>query len=128
VERPGEPVVTPQAYSRPQFEGDAPRPLEAFARPDAQIAEAGPESLARFIARNGGIRLDGDAAATDLHRFNIPGHGNVARPTGKSIDDFWRERLIEEGYFRPGSCATPATRIPGPPTPAWRASPRPRRR
>ena len=101
VERPGEPVVTPQAYSRPQFEGDAPRPLEAFARPDAQAAEAGPESLARFIARNGGIRLDGDAAATDLHRFNIPGHGNVARPTGKGIDDFWRERLIEEGYFRP---------------------------
>lgn len=101
VERPGEPVATPQAYSRPQFEGDAPRPLEAFARPDAQAAEAGPESLARFIARNGGIRLDGDAAATDLHRFNIPGHGNVARPTGKSVDDFWRERLIEEGYFRP---------------------------
>ncbi|MDH2313328.1 hypothetical protein [Methylobacterium brachiatum] len=101
VERPGEPVVTQQQYSRPQFNDGAPRPLEAFARPDAEAATAGPESLARFIARNGGIRLDGEAAATDLHRFNIPGHGNVARPTGKGIDDFWRERLIEEGYFRP---------------------------
>lgn len=101
VERPGEPVVTQQQYSRPQFTDAAPRPLEAFARPDAETASAGPESLARFIARNGGIRLDGEAAATDLNRFNIPGHGNVARPTGKGIDDFWRERLIEEGYFRP---------------------------
>lgn len=101
VERPGEPIVTPQAYSRPQFTDAAPRPLEAFVRPDAEAAAAGPESLARFIARNGGIRLDGDVAATDLHRFNIPGQGNVARPTGKGIDDFWRERLIEEGYFRP---------------------------
>ncbi|MGN8092803.1 hypothetical protein [Methylobacterium sp. 22177] len=101
VERPGEPIVTPQAYSRPQFTDAAPRPLEAFVRPEAEAAAAGPESLARFIARNGGIRLDGDVAATDLHRFNIPGQGNVARPTGKGIDDFWRERLIEEGYFRP---------------------------
>ncbi|MBN4095652.1 hypothetical protein [Methylobacterium sp. OT2] len=101
VERPGDPIVTPQAYSRPQFTGDAPRPLEAFVRPDAEAAAAGPESLGRFIARNGGLRLDGDVAATDLHRFNVPGLGNVARQNGKGIDDFWRERLIEEGYFRP---------------------------
>lgn len=103
VERPGEPIVreTQPAYSRPQFEADAPRPVEAFERPGANGAEPGPESLARFIARNGGLRLDGDAAATDLHRFTIPGVGNVARPDGKSLDNFWRERLIEEGYFRP---------------------------
>ena len=94
VERPGDPVATPQAYSRPQFAPDAPRPLEAFARPEGEAAAAGPESLARFVARNGGIRLDGEAAATDLHRFNIPGMGNVARPTGKGIDDFWREALL----------------------------------
>jgi len=102
VERPGEPVVTQQQYSRPQFTADAPRPYDP--PPTAggvSNAEAGPESLARFVARNGGLRLDGDVAATDLHRFNIPGLGNVARPTGKGIDDFWRERLIEEGYFRP---------------------------
>ncbi|MFF9549419.1 hypothetical protein [Methylobacterium fujisawaense] len=101
VERPGDPIVTPQAYSRPQFTPDAPRPLEAFARPEGEAAAPGPESLARFVARNGGIRLDGDAAATDLHRFNIPGMGNVARLTGKGIDDYWREALIEHGYLRP---------------------------
>ncbi|MDP4005059.1 hypothetical protein [Methylobacterium sp. NEAU K] len=101
VERPGDPIVTEAAYSRPQFTGDAPRPLESFTRPDAQAAQPGPESLARFVARNGGLRLDGEAAATDLHRFNIPGLGNVARPTGKGIDDFWREHLIEHGYLRP---------------------------
>lgn len=101
VERPGEPVVTQQQYSRPQFTADAPRPFDPPSSAGGAQVEAGPESLARFIARNGGIRLDGDAAATDLHRFNIPGHGNVARPTGRGIDDYWRERLIEEGYFRP---------------------------
>ncbi|SFG64884.1 hypothetical protein [Methylobacterium gossipiicola] len=101
VERPGEPIVTQPQFSRPQFEADAPRPVEAFERPAGASPDGGPESLARFIARNGGLRLDGDAAATDLHRFNIPGVGNVARPDGKSLDNFWRERLIEEGYFRP---------------------------
>lgn len=100
VERPGEPVVTPAQYSRPQFTDAAPRPLDPPPTVEAE-ATAGPMSLARFIARNGGIRLDGEAAATDLHRFNIPGLGNVARLDGKSIDNFWRERLMEEGYFRP---------------------------
>lgn len=100
VERPGEPVVTyPQG--RPQFTDAAPRPLEAFQRPVAEAADAGPESLARFVARNGGLRLDGDVTATDLHRFNIPGLGNVARSGGKGIDDFWRESLIEHGYLKP---------------------------
>lgn len=101
VERPGEPIITQPAYSRPQFGADAPRPVEAFERPAATAAEPGPESLARFIARNGGLALDGDAAATDLQRFVVPGVGKVARPDGKSLDSFWRERLIEEGYFRP---------------------------
>ena len=101
VERPGEPIVTHPAYSRPQFEAGAPRPAEAFERPGALDADPKGESLARFIARNGGLRLDGDAAATDLHRFTVPGVGKVARPDGKGIDNFWRERLIEEGYFRP---------------------------
>ncbi|MET3483110.1 hypothetical protein [Methylobacterium sp. 1973] len=102
VERPGEPIITQQQYSRPQFTDQAPAPLgPPPGRGDGTPAEAGPESLARFVARNGGLRLDGDVAATDLHRFNIPGVGNVARQNGKGIDDFWRERLIEEGYFRP---------------------------
>ncbi len=99
VERPGEPVVT-QPEGSPRFTDTAPRPLDPPPTVEAS-ASAGPESLARFIARHGGIRLDGDAAATDLHRFNIPGLGNVARDGGKGIDNFWRERLIEAGYFRP---------------------------
>ncbi len=101
VERPGEPVVTQPAFSRPQFEASAPRPAEAFERPSAIGNDPNGVSLARFIAQNGGLRLDGDAAATDLHRFMVPGVGKVARPDGKGLDNFWRERLIEEGYFRP---------------------------
>ncbi|KQO43032.1 hypothetical protein [Methylobacterium sp. Leaf85] len=101
VERPGDPIITQPAYARPQFEADAPRPAESFERATAGAAEPGAESLARFIAKNGGIRLDGDAAATDLQRFMVPGVGKVARSDGKGIDNFWRERLIEEGYFRP---------------------------
>ncbi|WP_430913904.1 hypothetical protein [Methylobacterium sp. sgz302541] len=100
VERPGEPIITPQEYARPRFANAAPRPLERFTA-DAPDAAPGPESLARFVAKHGGIALDGDARATDLHRFNIPGVGNVARADGKSIDNFWRERLIEAGYLRP---------------------------
>ena len=100
VERPGEPVVTEARYSRPQFGDGAPRPLDPPPTVEAE-ATAGPMSLARFVARNGGLPLEGDVLATDLHRFNIPGIGNVARTGGKSIDNFWRERLIEEGYFRP---------------------------
>ncbi|MCC0807508.1 hypothetical protein FPV16_14930 [Methylobacterium sp. W2] len=101
VERPGEPIVTQPAFSRPQFESGAPRPAEAFERPGAITDDPNGVSLARFIAKNGGLRLDGDAAATDLHRFMVPGVGKVARPDGKGLDNFWRERLIEEGYFRP---------------------------
>lgn len=99
VERAGEPIVTyPQA--RPTFTDRAPRPLDPPPTIEAG-ASAGPESLARFIARRGGIKLDGEAAATDLHRFNIPGVGNVARADGRSIDNHWRESLIEHGYLKP---------------------------
>lgn len=98
VERPGPPVVS-QPEGAPRFSGAAPRPMDPPPVVEASAA-AGPESLARFVARHGGLRLDGDVLATDLHRFNIPGMGNVAREGGKGIDNFWRERLIEAGYFR----------------------------
>ncbi|GLS44362.1 hypothetical protein [Methylobacterium brachythecii] len=100
VERPGEPIVTPQEYSRPQFRDGTPRPLDLPPTAEEAVG-AGPISLARYIAQRGGIALDGDVLATDLHRFNIPGAGNVARTGGKSIDNHWREALIEAGYFRP---------------------------
>ena len=98
VERPGEPVIT-QPEGSPRFTDAAPRPMDPPPVVEAS-ASAGPESLARFVARQGGLRLDGDVLATDLHRFNIPGMGNVAREGGKGIDNFWRERLIEAGYLR----------------------------
>ncbi|MBY0258472.1 MAG: hypothetical protein K2X24_12730, partial [Methylobacterium sp.] len=101
VERPGEPIVTQPVYSRPRFDDGAPRPAEPFTPPAAEATGPAGKSLARFIAENGGLRLDGDAAATDLHRYVVPGVGKVARPDGKGLDNFWRERLIEEGYFRP---------------------------
>jgi hypothetical protein len=34
-------------------------------------------------------------------RFRVPRAGNVAREGGKSIDSFWRTKLIEEGYLPP---------------------------
>ncbi|MBY0322428.1 MAG: hypothetical protein K2X72_27160 [Reyranella sp.] len=101
VERSGEPIVTPATPSRPQFEPGAPRPVDGL-NPNAPAdAGPGPESLARYIARKGGIRLDGDARANDLQRYNVPGLGNVARRDGKGIDDFWREELIGAGYLKP---------------------------
>ncbi|MGV7034841.1 hypothetical protein [Methylobacterium symbioticum] len=99
VERPGEPIIT-YPEGRPQFLPDAPRPLEKPAFDPIQ-GDAGGESLARFVARNGGIDLSGDARAADLQRFNIPGLGTVARPGGKSIDNFWREFLVDHGYLKP---------------------------
>ena len=98
VERPGEPIIT-QPEGAPRFTDAAPRPMDPPPVVEAS-ATTGPESLARFVARHGGLRLDGDVLATDLHRFNIPGMGNVAREGGKGIDNYWRERLIEAGYLR----------------------------
>lgn len=99
VERPGEPVIT-HPEGKPQFTDAAPRPLEKPAFDPIQ-GDAGGESLARIVARNGGIELTGDARAADLQRFNIPGLGPVARPGGKSIDNFWREYLVDHGYLKP---------------------------
>lgn len=99
AERAGEPIVT-RPEGRPQFLPDAPRPLDAptFNRIEGQSEG---ESLARFIARNGGIDLSGDARAADLQRFNIPGLGTVARENGRGIDNFWREHLVANGYLKP---------------------------
>lgn len=101
VERPGEPIITPATPSRSRFEPDAPRAADRLNPSAPAESGPGPESLARFIARKGGIRLDGDARANDLQRYNVPGLGNVARADGKGIDDFWREELIGAGYLKP---------------------------
>ena len=101
VERPGEPIVTRPEFSRPQFAEGAPRPLDDLGRLDGSTQGPGPESLARYVARKGGIRLDGDARANDLQRYSLPGLGKIARPDGKGIDNFWREELIGAGYLKP---------------------------
>ncbi|MCJ2107845.1 hypothetical protein MKK70_21190 [Methylobacterium sp. E-041] len=102
VERPGEPIETQPAYSRPQFEADAPLPADPAPRRSAATeADAQGESLARFIARNGGLDLTSDLKSQDFHRFNIPGAGTVAREGGKPLDSFWRVKLMEAGYLRP---------------------------
>ncbi|KQO92694.1 hypothetical protein ASF32_21560 [Methylobacterium sp. Leaf91] len=48
VERPGEPIVTQPAFSRPQFEAGAPRPTKAFERPSVIGDDPNGVSLARF--------------------------------------------------------------------------------
>ena len=60
-----------------------------------------PLSLSQYIARNGGLALDGEARARDLNRVFVPGGGPIARAKGHSIDGFWREALIEHGYLPP---------------------------
>lgn len=101
VERPGDPAVTYPKLSRPEFTDAAPRPLEPFVAPSAEAAGPAGESMGRFIARGGGLELTGDLRSQDLHRFNLPGLGNVARDGGKPLDSFWREHLIEHGYLKP---------------------------
>jgi len=58
-----------------------------------------PLSLSQFIARNGGLELSPDAQYHGFDKVFVPGGGPLARKSGRSIDGFWRERLIEEGYL-----------------------------
>lgn len=74
---------------------DAP-PSGAIMVPEAPRGE--PESLVRFLARNGGVPLDDEARAADLNRLYVPGRGTLARSNAPSWDDL-RVRLTEEGFF-----------------------------
>ena len=66
--------------------------------PPKQLTKSGramgarPVSLVEFIRKNGGLPLDGEAKARNLK-------GGLATKDGKSIDGFWREKLIENGYL-----------------------------
>lgn len=62
--------------------------------------EGKPVSLTQFIARNGGIELDGDAKHYGWHEAKVDGRTRLARPGGVPVDT-WRERLMEAGYIRP---------------------------
>lgn len=87
------PVAAPVAPVK-----ETPPPVFAPSKP-AFVREAKPLTLTQFIAKNGGLKLDGDAAASDLGKVFVPGAGPLARKNGKSIDGYWRETLIEHGYF-----------------------------
>lgn len=56
-------------------------------------------SLTQFIAKNGGLPLDAEAAARDWGNVSVGRFGKLARPEGRSVDGFWRNRLIDEGYL-----------------------------
>ncbi|WP_298967761.1 hypothetical protein [uncultured Methylobacterium sp.] len=109
VERPGEPILQtrdPGPAAAPTFAPDGPPRTADLAprRPDPVETGTGPapKSLARFIAENGGIGLErGDVKAAGLDRWRKPGVAKLVREGGKSIDDFWRVKLIEEGYLPP---------------------------
>ena len=71
---------------------------KAKAAPPKELTRSGrsvgarPVSLVEFIRKNGGLPLDGEAKARNLK-------GGLATKDGKSIDGYWREKLIENGYL-----------------------------
>ncbi|MBE7197227.1 MAG: hypothetical protein INR70_05430 [Parafilimonas terrae] len=74
------------------------------AAPEAMSAAGGAsaaksEPLTHYLARNGGIALDGDARAGDLGRVMTP-YGPLGRKAGRPIEDF-RDQLASEGFLRP---------------------------
>ena len=92
VTRQGERPMTAQEMAAERAGALRPRLTEADG--------PAPVSLSEFIARNGGLSLDGgEAAAMGFDKWNVPFGGRVARQGGKSIDGHWRDRLAEEGYI-----------------------------
>ena len=58
-----------------------------------------PLSISQFIARNGGLELTGETKGRDYDKVFVPGGGPLARKSGLSIDGYWRNKLIENGYL-----------------------------
>ncbi|MDP4006513.1 hypothetical protein [Methylobacterium sp. NEAU K] len=84
------------------FPGAASLDAPSSSLPAAGGAPAGKsEPLTHYLARNGGIALDGDARATDLGRVMTP-YGPLGRRAGRPIEDF-RDQLASEGFLRPDS-------------------------
>lgn len=94
--------VTPavaDAVARAESDLD-PRETTALFRKGGEVQRK-PMTLTQFIARGGGIPLDDEALARDFGKVRVPGAGPLARANGRSIDGYWREALIEAGYFPP---------------------------
>ena len=113
VERPGESAlvtldpgtVPPPRFAAPADGGPATIGSLAPQRTPAPAPARDPaaRSHSRFIPENGGITLErGDIRAAGVDRWSQPGIGPLVRPEGgKSIDGFWRTKLIEAGYLPP---------------------------
>ncbi|MCJ2063238.1 hypothetical protein MKK63_11005 [Methylobacterium sp. J-088] len=87
---------------------DAPSaPLPAAGGAPARPSE--PETLTRYLARGGGVPLDAEARAADLHRLYVPGQGTLAR-NGAPTWDQLRVRLAEEGFLPPGMDGSASSR------------------
>lgn len=103
---PSEPAPAVTAATDAFAEQVAPRAAVQTTAPSGK-----PLSLSQFIARNGGLALDGEARARDLNRVFVPGGGPLARAKGHSVDGFWREALIEHGYLPPDADGMAARNI-----------------
>ncbi|MCJ2084863.1 hypothetical protein MKK88_02495 [Methylobacterium sp. E-005] len=79
--------------------GGMPGPAAGVAAPAGAGAAGGrPETMIQYMARRGGVALDDDARAADLHRIMTP-HGPLGRKGGRPIEDF-RDELAAEGFLR----------------------------
>lgn len=92
------PTETPAAGLADDFRGmpsgGLPAPSSATSR------QPPPETMGQYIARNGGLELNGDAQAYDLHKWQVGGLSRLARPRGVPMDT-WRVRLAEQGFIPP---------------------------
>jgi hypothetical protein len=64
-----------------------------------QAGRGKPLSLTQFIAKNGGLPLDAESTARDWGNVSVGRLGKLARPDGRSIDGYWRNKLIDAGYL-----------------------------
>jgi hypothetical protein len=61
--------------------------------------EPAPVSLGRFIAQQGGIRIDPDVRHIGIHQMFVPGVGMVGRVNGRALDRDLEPMLIAAGYI-----------------------------
>jgi hypothetical protein len=94
------------------FPGDLPAtaaPTPALPAGGAPARGGTPETVTQYLARTGGIPLDAEARAADLHRTYIPGRGTLARNDAPTWDQI-RVRMAEEGFLPPDMTGTASSR------------------
>jgi len=80
-------------------QGSGPGSFASNPRVQGQARKGTALSLTQFIAKNGGLPLDAESTARDWGNVSVGRFGKLARPEGRSIDGYWRNKLIEEGYL-----------------------------